>query len=174
MRLYQTFSEFIATEVPDIRALREGFEFRIRQEPGLRDQLIAYLVAAADEEGPALLEPHLVNTLLPAWPVRFGSFEPLDDPGVAGAAASDGHEVFDISSKGRVPVTLYVTADPRPTTPDIVPVIDEVEVEYMFKVTYDLAAGAILGAELVGIRSLATDVRGLIGRAGRLPRSPTP
>ena len=178
VQLYRTFSDFIDAKVPNVPELQQRFEFRIRREPDLREMLTAYLVAAADENGPALIEPFLVNIpALQPRDVSYGSFQPIDDePTVSRAAsASDEYDVFEVTIKGHVPVTLYMEAEPRAATPLVLPVVDDVEVEYAFIVTYDRKAGVIRGADLDGIRSLVTDLlarpkyppTGLSGRFGR-------
>jgi hypothetical protein len=178
VQVYRTFSDFIDANVPNVPELQQRFEFRIRREPDFREMLIAHLVAAADENGPALIEPFLVNipTLQP-WSVSYGSFEPLDEEPIVSraATASDEYDVFEVTIKGHVPVTLYLETEPQAATPLVVPVVDNVEVEYAFNLTYDRAAGGIGRVELDGIRSLVTDLlalpsyapTGLSGRFGR-------
>lgn len=178
VQLYRTFSDFIDANVPNVPDLQQRFEFRIRREPDFREMLIAHVVAAADEKGPALLEPLLVNIpLLQPRAVTYGSFQPVDDePTVSrAAAASNEYDVFEVTIKGFLPVTLYIEAEPQAATPVVLPIVDNVEVEFAFNVTYEREAGGIVAAELDGVRSLATDLlarpklppTGLSGRFGR-------
>jgi PIN domain len=167
IRLYRSFSELITSEVRDLRELQTRFALRLQREPEFREQLGAWLIAAADEDGRARLEPNLVNIrLLRPQAVEFGSFEPLDEPEVIGALTGDDHESYEVALRGLVKVTLTVEPQPSAATPVTLAVTDDVDVEYSFHVVYDSGTQVIREVRLTGVRSLATNI---LGR----PRTPT-
>jgi PIN domain len=175
VRVHRSVGEFVAKEIPRVRHVIAEMTRRLDEDEGFRGQLLAEMIALADERGPALLEPHLLEHRdLRPYAIRFRPFQPSAPPKVDETIELAGGQLeLSLSLAGHLEL-LFSFDQQDSGLPLLMPLRSSgsselvlrtsLDVEFAFAARYTEATGSISNLELTGSHYLVLDASALMGR----------